>query len=852
MMNTSATEGRIEQARKQRAQSIHISICMTGKNKDVDAVDLSYGLKPVSLTIDELIAHAKSGKPFVQWILTNYKDGRKDINFSYQDVLALDMDGAVTLATHMDKHSNITAGYYTSFNHQKFRDGIKTDRFRCIFILPFRFRHKAMSDIVLKMATTVFLSDPQYKSINTPCYGNSEAETWVNPEPQPLDLQWLHDTYKQSVSQEEYDSVVRTVCRKHDLNVDDLNTLFNQGALAVECTCLLPTFSHPYNIPIEVRENGTEQDDEDASTNDAQSLPRIQRFDFDYLRSSCHMIKNFNEAQHSERMHLLMNMVNVDGGRKYALNLIEKTLSTQHREEYARHYKYIRKYKNRSRCASQCRFYGTGVCSDPLNLVNLQPNKYGRVRREKIGEAVYRPLEEVRTELPPLVQRLVSEDDGGIHVIIAALGAGKTTAINLAELPPGTVIAGPTHRMLEEITQGVAYPPLPESVRKIAQPIYAIGLSALKELQTLPLTATQKTDLEQYEMQANAALQSSVIRITHHRLVLDGQLNITGPIIIDEDISSILLPEDSVGTGWLQDYIERQTGSPILHQVLLWFEKALNSSGLVKNDLRLTKDEHQALARSLMDSSLEKKGNAIGLAMCDYCVQADGKLHFIKHHPLPDGRTAILLSATVNPDMIRRLYPGREVVVHNLGHVRPEAELQQFTYKGFSRRSLTEDKPTRQLAESIIKRARQESFIVASHLFMSDHDIHFGAAEGLNDFAGQDLLVIGTPHIPPCSLRLRAAALGFSNEANSIRNYHDVQAKPVSYEMNGYRYHFHCRKLSDYPPILRMQIDFTLSGLLQVVGRSRFNEHKSRVIVHSNFPLPDFEYDQSPIKAHPQ
>ena len=116
--------------------------------------------------------------------------------------------------------------------------------------------------------------------------------------------------------------------------------------------------------------------------------------------------------------------------------------------------------------------------------------------------------------------------------------------------------------------------------------------------------------------------------------------------------------------------------------------------------------------------------------------------------------------------------------------------------------------------------------------FNLDGDIYYGKTEGFNDYCGQDLAVVGTPHNVPFVYRLIGHHLGYDAEGSM---------NPAIAEHNGYSFRMMTFKDLD---MRNLQFYFLESELEQAVGRARLLRHPCTVYLFSNFPCRQAEIIQ--------
>lgn len=117
--------------------------------------------------------------------------------------------------------------------------------------------------------------------------------------------------------------------------------------------------------------------------------------------------------------------------------------------------------------------------------------------------------------------------------------------------------------------------------------------------------------------------------------------------------------------------------------------------------------------------------------------------------------------------------------------------------------------------------------VITFKKYSDSSDIYFGNSEGVNSMKGQDLAVIGTPHIPNFLYEMLAYQIGYETTEKDIMRYIEVSH-------NGFRFWFYT-----YKNELLRQIQFWMieSELEQSVGRARLLREDCTVYLYSDYPL---------------
>lgn len=181
---------------------------------------------------------------------------------------------------------------------------------------------------------------------------------------------------------------------------------------------------------------------------------------------------------------------------------------------------------------------------------------------------------------------------------------------------------------------------------------------------------------------------------------------------------------------------------------------------------------------------------------------------------------------------------GEDVTFVDLGLVRSKGNILQITSKSFSRFTINENKNELiRLADNLMNQYNPNSKIITYKDFFNFEkrkDIYFGNTEGIDNLKGENITVIGTPHLNPIAYLLLSVALGYRMGLEESRmNY-------IPVERNGLRFYFttYCGDS------LLQEVQFYLveSQLLQAIGRARVNRFPAKVLILSNLPVVGAQY----------
>jgi len=154
-------------------------------------------------------------------------------------------------------------------------------------------------------------------------------------------------------------------------------------------------------------------------------------------------------------------------------------------------------------------------------------------------------------------------------------------------------------------------------------------------------------------------------------------------------------------------------------------------------------------------------------ALWDYYKSANGYIHYIKHRPLQD-KKAVILSATVNDFFYKKLYPDN-YFFHSVDPIELKGRLLQYPEKSFSRHYMKCDKRLLEFATQLAGDTPVITFKKYKNTFNKPAAGHFGNIAGTDKLKGEDIFVIGTPHLNPIQYFLYAAVLGIAYDQEKIK-----------------------------------------------------------------------------------
>jgi hypothetical protein len=108
--------------------------------------------------------------------------------------------------------------------------------------------------------------------------------------------------------------------------------------------------------------------------------------------------------------------------------------------------------------------------------------------------------------------------------------------------------------------------------------------------------------------------------------------------------------------------------------------------------------------------------------------------------------------------------------------------------------------------------------------------MHLGKTTGFDGLKGKDIAVVGTPHIKIANYLLYAKALGIAIKTE------DFSLSSQRVKHNGFEFRF---RTFDRKELQLIQFHFIEEQLRQAVGRARVLRTSAKVLLLSNYPLPE-------------
>lgn len=611
----------------------------------------------------------------------------------------------------------------------------------------------------------------------------------------------------------------------------------------------------------------------------------IRNFDFDSLKDNCQLYRDILNgnywATHDDILTIASNFACIDGGLDEYEELFETMIGFNNRSESYTEPQY-NNYLNKAvyckqigyapvSCSYACPFKDT--CQNAgKNMLSAVPKKINnKIRKLDDSNIEYKDLADAEEDTREAIIEACRAKDNKIHVIKAPTGIGKTAIYTQDVNLDNICIAVPTHKLLNEVygrildTANVCrtYKFDSSSVTLNNKYEQLQKVSAYCSFNTLTTEAknTGNADIIEYVqdfIKNKEAIKNANTVLTTHAGMLYLENNNIDTYLIDEDITATLLPiqeykpedinlviRELIHTYGSQDDTVRQLRS--LEDTI-----AAMPTDTYFQFPKLKISDTKKLSSCITSQAQYLSTNIQDVLTSDYLIKTinNGKETILtiksKLSKLHENKTYIILSATADYDMCKYLYKDR-LVFTDIGNVKIDSEqdsstgtIKQWCDYSFSRTTIKNDVSkvidyiTAKIPE-INKDINLITFANTKQLFadngFNNCICHFSACSGIDSYGGQDLLIVGTPHISKDAYMLYALVLG---KNISSFDCDDSQLRKRNVKRNAYEFTFMTFEDKFLQTIQLWSIE---QELYQAIGRARALRNNCNVYVFSNLPL---------------
>ena len=723
-----------------------------------------------------------------------------NVNWQEQSIIGLDFDSGMHSVEDVFKifleYNIIPNLYYKTFSNTE-----QHPRFRVVIFLDKPITDKKSFKLILDTLNQLLDIDKKCKDLSRRFLGGGDSAIIKNDT--PISLEKLLD-------------VIEKINLKHYIkeNSCSFSSNFSEELLSYYSTSDFISFNSTFNV---------------GET----------RIDWDGDLRNIQILKEFLSGTwlfHDQLFGLATNLKYISGGLKKMKETMinyNKLGFTQYSKDNFYILEYVRKMNYFPMSVKKFSKYEQDSKIDNLISLFREKNKIRVIEQRQMIE-----LEDAENQLQERFNEVIENGTSNtVFIFRLPTAIGKTTLLTNVER---TIIALPTNDLKNEVKSRMNVPSVitPDPVdfmdpalNTLIERYYTVGLANLA-MGVIKDVAEGRTgssfeDMQeagQYIYQLSQANDIDKSVLTTHKRILNADSPIHDTIIFDEDPLNSLVEIRELK---LQDLSGLYFQYQPLKEVLDYFKtlaKGIYETPRFNIDIDDFIDSCNSFA-GIETNVFEFFKSRYFI----YEVDRNGthRINYVVKKEFPSDMKIIIMSATVSPEIYRKLYPDVEFEVFDISNVQQSGQIIQYTENSYSRLSL------KNKGKSLSDELEEDNVITFKgykHLFKNPvNDIHFGNCSGYDTLNGQNLAVVGTPHGSIVQYYLIGKLMNIKFEmTESPMNNNIVQ-------YNGFEFTFYCFNDLD---LRLIQFYIIESDLIQAVGRARTLRKDCIVEVYSNFPLP--------------
>ena len=459
-------------------------------------------------------------------------------------------------------------------------------------------------------------------------------------------------------------------------------------------------------------------------------------------------------------------------------------------------------------------------------------SKIKRVREEP----EYVSLETAQEDLLKKMEDILcTMGDRQIHLLKAQTALGKTYAycdlIKKYHKDFKIMVVVPTNKLQYEVARELQYkgievyltPNTKDTLSKLGMDALACEVENLYETGCGIIVKSEiakaknncnnpiiKARLEEYLKFKEVMVTKNVVVTTHAMFLhLPEKIIREFKIIVDEDIlSTVFKNMNSISFYELIDTIEGNFLSLQMNQRIEQLMR-MDEGTVTSTEMG---ELYESQIKKFHESGVNLSSGILNFVQSTTCYidVVNENIHYFTKQELPNVGMMIV-SATMCKELYENYAPSRVVTYDEVALVKLKGQIFQYTKETMSR-SMIDDYGYEKMYPQILKHIKKESGIntLTFKKYTSPKvQIYLGKCEGFNDYKGEDLLVIGTPHNVPFVYKLVGKILGYdTGDTLAVRNiiHNGYEFNIMTYGSKGMR---------------DLQLFFIESELEQAVGRAR-------------------------------
>lgn len=591
--------------------------------------------------------------------------------------------------------------------------------------------------------------------------------------------------------------------------------------------------------------------------NNVRNSPRQNmqiRTELGTLGKKCRLYQDFiceDHVSHDERFLLMTNLLHISGGIKRFKKYLEMHDYDMKRWNYYIKYTKDKMYSPMN-CEGNCKYAES--CNHKTNMALTVKEKEQIIRLDEPDE--YFAIDEVHQYVCDCLLKAVEKHIRGIQIIPAQTAIGKTKAyceLIAHDTTRNYLIAVPTNLLKHEIegrlkeqgvevmvTPSIDEMGLPEDFLNQIKVYYQMGLGRrvtqvmreyIKENRDSNDIRIQNTIFKcrEYMCADKELSKSRVVVTTHARLVtLSEDMISRYTVIIDEDILSTFFK--NFRTTSLSDIKKAEVSEDCPRELRMRLSEILSAKQGSYSRFQLD-GTYQYMEESELDKLMICTDvNDIAFAE-SYQVAGDDVNYFCPQKMQPG--CYIVLSATAGPALYKKYFLDWHIEVYPYRKAKYKGRLKQMTAYPMSRQCIHNHKENLLSYLEQFRDTYKRITFLKYEKELEGSGLHFGNSEGVDCLNGENVLVVGTPHMNEFVYKLIGCFLGMDVDQDKLAE------RRIKY--NGYEFNFMTYENTE---LRSLQLYFISKELEQCIGRARLLRNDCKVLVLSNFPCEQAELIQ--------
>lgn len=615
------------------------------------------------------------------------------------------------------------------------------------------------------------------------------------------------------------------------------------------------------------------------------------RFDSNKLLERCQLYNDFvngKKLEHNEIYHLSCNLYEFKGYSTILEDTLKKFSYNNWANKYNTYATALEKRYTPSRCESKCKFFNE--CQNPLNIKEKYYEKEGSIVH--LYEEKLLTLEQAQVQLskvPNLIRNLTTND---VLCVKAVTGLGKTEMLN--QLANENIIIGVTNHKLGEETYNrlkksnpnILYvrplntSKMPTHLKNEIEKYYELGLAT--DVKFLVFEEVAKLEeayekngtefpeyyehMQEYIKSLELIPKAETMLLTHHRISYGTTNTNIDTIILDEDFLKAFVKYSSreyadirLELDYFREWLDKIIDPKLKVDTDIFKNKVDDFLHLIntnrekgtwfENPMRVTmelKDTRKLLTRYIKETKDRLNMDLFKVFRAEYVALKKDFIHTANGENIKELQDykVVIMSATLDDEihtqfLLKYLY-NKNIMYKSVANTELVGEVICDCSYSHSRESFL--KPTKKSSAKVDKILNSNEYkhiitfksngILDVKPYGKEKVAWFGACEGIDEYKGTNICVIGTPHTNSAYYEALGVLLSGKSPMSNTWKVKEV-------EKYGYRFPLNTYELEEDSLFTRIQLYCLYSELIQAVGRARALRYNCEVYVHSALPLPN-------------